>query len=120
MSLRNIAYSLIGMSMCVLSSAAVAQEAKPIRVGIIGLDTSHVTAFTKILNDPKAEGDLAGVRIVAAYPGGSPDIPSSADRVEGFTKTLRDAGVEIVAMDCDARPGALRINRPVPVLLERD
>ncbi len=65
--------------------------------GIIGLDTSHVVAFTKLLNDPRAKGDLAGVRVVAAYPGGSPDIASSRDRLEGFTKTLREQyGVEIV------------------------
>src|SRR4051794_14320310 len=49
---------------------------KPLRVGIIGLDTSHVTAFTKVLNGPKSEGAMAGIRVVAAYPGGSPDIPS--------------------------------------------
>src|SRR4051794_9295017 len=70
---------------------------KPLRAGIIGLDTSHVVAFTKVLNGPKAEGDLAGVRVVAAYPGGSPDIAQSRDRVAEFTKQLREAhGVEIV------------------------
>jgi hypothetical protein len=71
---------------------------KPLRAGIIGLDTSHVVAFTKLLNDPKNEGgDLAGVKVVAAYPAGSPDIPSSKDRLEGFTKTLREQHqVEIV------------------------
>jgi predicted dehydrogenase len=72
-------------------------EPKAIRAGIIGLDTSHVVAFTKVLNGPKAEGDLAGIRIVAAYPGGSPDVASSRDRVAGFTTQLRDGfGVEIV------------------------
>ena len=77
--------------------AVQAQEAgKAIRVGIIGLDTSHVVAFTKLLNDPQASGDLAGVRVVAAYPAGSPDIPSSADRLEGFTTAVEKMGVEIV------------------------
>ncbi|HEU5115448.1 MAG TPA: Gfo/Idh/MocA family oxidoreductase, partial [Isosphaeraceae bacterium] len=67
------------------------------RVGIIGLDTSHVVAFTKVLNNPEAKGDLAGFKVVAAYPGGSPDVASSRDRSEGFTKQLRDdLGVEIV------------------------
>src|SRR5262249_29783541 len=70
---------------------------RPLRAGIIGLDTSHVVAFTKLLNDPKAKGDLARVRVVAAYPGGSPDLPESRNRIEGFTKTLRDDfKVEIV------------------------
>lgn len=73
-----------------------AQAAEPIRAGLIGLDTSHVIAFTKSLNDPDATGDVADVVVVAAYPGGSPDIPSSADRVEGFTSQIREMGVEIV------------------------
>jgi predicted dehydrogenase len=88
--------SMFCLSLMLLATATFAQEAKPIRVGIIGLDTSHVVAFTKLLNDPKASGELAGARVVAAYPGGSPDIPSSADRLEGFTKALRDMNVEIV------------------------
>src|SRR5437868_3420179 len=73
-----------------------ADEAKVIRVGIIGVDTSHATAFTKILNDPKAAGDLAGFKVVAAFPVGSPDIESSRTRIEGYTKQLREGGVEIV------------------------
>ncbi len=79
-------------------SVAVADEpAKPLRAGIIGLDTSHAPAFAALLNGPKAVGDLAGVRIVAAYPRGSAAIPSSRDRVAGYTSTLRDKhGVEIV------------------------
>ncbi|MFO0888474.1 MAG: Gfo/Idh/MocA family oxidoreductase [Isosphaeraceae bacterium] len=80
-----------------LSPANAGESEKPLRAGIIGADTSHATAFTQLLNGPEATGDLAGVRIVAAYPGGSPDIPSSRDRVEGYTKELREKyGVEIV------------------------
>jgi len=67
-----------------------------LRAGIIGLDTSHCVAFTKTFNNPNAKGDVAGVRIVAAFPGGSPDIPSSRDRIEQFTKQVRGMGVEIV------------------------
>jgi hypothetical protein len=73
-----------------------AEKHSPIRVGIIGLDTSHVVAFTKCLSNPKAPAELKKVKIVAAYPGGSPDLPSSWDRVEGYTKDLRGMGVEIV------------------------
>src|SRR5690606_6930619 len=68
----------------------------PLRVGIIGLDTSHVVAFTKLLNDRQASGELAGVRVVAAYPGGSPDISASRDRLAGFTQQVQKMGVEIV------------------------
>jgi predicted dehydrogenase len=69
---------------------------KVLRAGIIGLDTSHAPAFTGLLNGDKATGDLAGVKIVAAFPGGSLDVPASADRVAGYTKQLSEMGVEIV------------------------
>ena len=69
-------------------------QEKIFRIGMIGLDTSHVTAFTKLINDRQADYNC---KVVAAYPGGSPDIPSSANRLEGYTKELRDKyGVEIV------------------------
>lgn len=74
-----------------------ADETKqPIRVGMIGLDTSHVITFTKIINDPEATGELAEIEIVAAYPGGSPTFPLSRDRVDGFTRQLDEMGIEIV------------------------
>ncbi len=85
---------------CALAGEAVTGDAPPsqtIRAGIIGLDTSHVVAFTGLLNAPKPKPELAGVRIVAAYPGGSHDIPSSRDRVAGYTKELSEKfGVAIV------------------------
>jgi len=69
-------------------------EEKVMRLGMIGLDTSHVIAFTNIINDPK---NNYGCKVVVGYPGGSPDMPASADRVEKFTKQLRDQfGLEIV------------------------
>ena len=69
--------------------------AAPFRAGMIGLDTSHVPAFAKIFNNPKATGDLAAIKIVAGYPGGT-DIPASRARVKGFTEQLRGMGIEIV------------------------
>lgn len=68
----------------------------PIRIGMIGLDTSHVTAFTKIINDPKSKNHVSGAKVVAAFKGGSPDIETSISRVDDYTKTLKeDFGVEI-------------------------
>jgi predicted dehydrogenase len=76
---------------------AEAQDKPPIKIGIIGLDTSHVPAFTKLFNDPDAAGDLAGFKVVAGFPGGSKDVKASYSRVEGFTKEIHDKyGVEIV------------------------
>ncbi len=61
-----------------------------LRLGIIGLDTSHVVQFTQLLNDPKRPDHVAGARIVAAYKGGSPDVKESATRIERFTAEMRD------------------------------
>jgi hypothetical protein len=67
-----------------------------LRIGIIGCDTSHVVAFTETLNNPDAKGHVAGGKIVAAYKGGSADIPSSISHIEGYSKTLREKyGVKI-------------------------
>ncbi len=75
-----------------------AQDRAPIRVGLIGLDTSHAVEFTKMLNDPESPNHVPGARVVAGYPGGSPDVHSSASRVEKFTAELRDKWkVEIVS-----------------------
>lgn len=90
---------VVGFTVCLFAPGAIAQEKdKPTRIGIIGLDTSHVVAFTQLLNNPNAKGDLAGFRVVAAFPGGSPDVVASHTRIEGFTKTLREQyKVEIVS-----------------------
>lgn len=63
-------------------------SAAELRIGMIGLDTSHVPAFTDILNNPQNKAHIPGAKVVGAVKGGSMDIPSSRDRVEGFTKTL--------------------------------
>jgi len=90
---RAILLIVLTIGFLTLSLDAQAEE-KVFRLGLIGLDTSHVTAFTGLIN--KAEKKY-GCKVVAGYPGGSPDIPSSINRVEGFTKRLRDEfGVEIV------------------------
>lgn len=68
-----------------------------IKIGIVGLDTSHVSAFTKLLHDKENEHHVKGGRVVVAYPGGSPDMEISRNRVEKFTAELRDLhSVEIV------------------------
>jgi len=74
-----------------------AKQSPPLRLGMIGLDTSHAIAFTQLLNDPRNPHHVPGARVVAGYPGGSPDVEASATRVDKFTAELRDKwGVEIV------------------------
>lgn len=73
-----------------LTSVSYAQERPAIRVGLIGLDTSHAVAFTQLLNDPSRPDHVPGARVVAAFKQGSPDIEASATRIDKFTAELRD------------------------------
>jgi len=85
-------------SLDTMSEYALAQptEGKTLRVGIIGLDTSHAIAFTKLLNDEKAKDHVPGCRVVCAYPHGSPDIESSTSRIPEYTQQIQELGVEVV------------------------
>jgi predicted dehydrogenase len=90
---RNILLT-ISLVLLIISLPAAGAQQEVFRIGMIGLDTSHVTAFTRFINDPAKN---TGCKVVAGYPGGSPDVPSSANRVEGFTKQLKEQyAVEIV------------------------
>lgn len=85
---------LVTLAILFLMMPDAQAEQKLIRLGMIGLDTSHVIAFTKLINDPEKN---YGCRVVVGYPGGSSDVPSSINRVAGYTKQLREQfGVEIV------------------------
>lgn len=97
------------------------------RVGIIGLDTSHSTAFTKALNDPAAGAEFLGYRVTAAYPRGSNDIKSSVDRIPGYTEEVKKLGVEIVdsiaellkkvdVVLLETNDGRLHLEQALPVL----
>jgi len=78
--------TLLGASL-LLGLNAVAAD---LRIGIIGCDTSHVTAFTDTLNNASAKGHIAGGQVVAAYKGGSKDVQASWSRVDQFSNTLRE------------------------------
>lgn len=72
---------------CVLSPHAQESE-KEIRLGMIGLDTSHVIAFTQLLNDKTNPDHVPGAKVIAAFKGGSPDNETSASRIEEYTKQM--------------------------------
>ena len=67
-----------------------------LRVGMIGLDTSHCEAFTKLLNDESNEHHVAGAKVIKAFPGGSKLFSSSYNRVEKITDDIKGHGIEIV------------------------
>jgi predicted dehydrogenase len=66
---------------------------EPIKIGIIGLDTSHSPAFAKYFN---VTDTTKRFRVVAAYPHGSADIESSVSRIPKYTEEVKTYGVEIV------------------------
>lgn len=83
-------------SLFLTSVLAESAQAQTIRAGIIGLDTSHVLAFSKTLNSKPQKPEVMGVTMVAAYPQGSKDIETSTKRVPEYTEKVKAMGVEIV------------------------
>ena len=71
-------------------ACGLAANAAELRIGIIGCDTSHAAAFTETFNNPAGKSYVPGGKVVAAFKGGSPDLPESISRLEGIAKTLRE------------------------------
>lgn len=97
------------------------------RVGMIGLDTSHSIAFSKVLNDAAAAPEYGDYKVVAAYPHGSKDIKSSVDRIPGYTEDAKKLGITIVSsidellkqvdvVLLETNDGRLHLEQALPVL----
>ncbi len=84
---------LLLFAIAMLCSTAFSQQV--VRIGIIGLDTSHSTAFTELINGGK-ESWAEGFKIVAAYPYGSRTIESSYKRIPDYIEKVKAHGVKIV------------------------
>src|ERR1051325_7808296 len=76
-------------TLSLVALACAAASAAEIGRGIIGTDTSHVSVFTQMFNDPSRPDHVPGVRVVAAFKGGSPDIDSSWSRVDKYAEELK-------------------------------
>lgn len=103
-----------------------AQTEDVVKLGIIGLDTSHSTAFTELLNTESDDPMVRKFEIVAAYPYGSTTIESSYSRIEGCTEYVKKYGVKIVGsiaelldmVDCvllETNDGRLHFDQAVAV-----
>lgn len=89
--------SYVVLLLVVFLSGLLPIRADNIRLGLIGLDTSHVVVFTRLFNEPDGPDHVPGARVVAAWKGGSPDIHASWSRVDGFTEQLeKEYGVQIL------------------------
>ena len=80
----------------VLMFVATTYAQEVIKVGIIGLDTSHAPAFIELLNSKNPKPEHVGFRVVAAYPYGSRTIKLSMDRIPGYVEKAKNNEVEIV------------------------
>lgn len=70
--------------------------AEPIRVGVIGLDSYQAVAFASLFQQAKPNEPLAGIEVVVAYPGGSPDIQESVDSLPKWVKSYTEMGIPLV------------------------
>ncbi len=111
------------IALCMAAHSLLAED---LRLGIIGLDTSHAIAFTQALNGTNTLAAHKGFRISAIYPPGSKDIPSSTNRVAKYLETVKPYNVEIVtSIDklltlCDAvllesNDGRVHLEQALPV-----
>lgn len=81
---------------------------KALKIGLVGLDTSHAIVFARCFNKAAHADHVKGGRVVIGYPGGSEDFELSRSRVGKFTQQVREEfGVaiadspEAVAEACD-------------------
>ena len=128
-SMRSILLTISAIAL-VAGCAAADEPTKPVRIGMIGLDTSHCLAFSELLNKAEPEPELKGFRIVLVYPKGSPDIESSVKRVPEYTEKMKALGVEICddldtmisQVDCvllETNDGRPHLEQVLPVLKAR-
>jgi hypothetical protein len=87
--------SLLIIFMLFLNMSLFAQG--KIKIGIIGLDTSHSPEFIKLINDANPSAQYSGFQVVAAYPYGSKTIKSSYERIPKYIEEVQKYGVKIVS-----------------------
>ena len=80
-------------SLLLLTFKAV--NAAPIKVGVIGLDNYQAVAFTSLFRAAKPDEPLAGFEVVAAFPGGSPDIPASVEALPRWTESFKTMDIPL-------------------------
>lgn len=100
---------LILLVACLASPFASAQDTKPVRVGVIGLDNYQAVAYTELFNNKNAKGDLAGLRVVSAFAApASADIKESVDNLPKWREAIVKYDVKLVGSidelikSCDA------------------
>ena len=90
---------IIALAAILLAAAGSRTMAQNVtKLGIIGLDTSHSVAFTKIINDKESDDpQIRKFEVVAAYPYGTKVIESASKRIPMYTENIQKYGVVITS-----------------------
>ena len=138
MSSRFCIASLAAWAVLALDPMNAQNQPADLRIGLIGLDTSHAEQFTMRLNDSANPNHILGGRVVAAYPEGSIDLEESSSRIAGYIETLQNkygvkmvgsiselcAGVDaVMVLSLDGRPHLNQVRQVIalkkPVFLDK-
>jgi predicted dehydrogenase len=97
MPARSLRFVLLWCCLCGMWAihGSADEPSLPLKAGIIGMD-AHALPWTRILNDPDAVGELADMKVVAGYAGGSPDIAQSVELLNAQVGPMAELGVELV------------------------
>src|SRR5438067_7035134 len=98
--------TMLFVALAIIAFDSRTRAADPVRVGILGFDNYQAVEYVQFFNNPKAEGDLAGLRVVAACPAISAGYPESAALTERWKKQMlglfanvKDAGPPVKIVD---------------------
>lgn len=85
---RSILHCVFVVVHALTAIVAIAGDKPPVKIGILGIDNYQAVEYVQMYNNPKAEGELAGLRVTAAYPVVSDSYPESADLTERWKKQM--------------------------------
>ncbi len=91
----NFQFSIFNlMLLLIFFFVGINAEAKTIKIGVIGLDTSHSLEFVKAINGHQSP-EFEDLQVVAAYPYGSKTIESSYSRIPKYIEEVQKYEVKI-------------------------
>ncbi|MBO7721731.1 MAG: DUF4838 domain-containing protein [Kiritimatiellae bacterium] len=86
---------LRSIALLAAAAAAAAPTAGEIKIGVIGVDTSHATEFTRHINVKRDREIFKDFRVVAAYKYGSRTIPAVTNNYPKYIGQMKEMGVEM-------------------------